>query len=40
MGYEGIISKLYFEAIGKMVPEEFSFSRRSKHPPLDPFNSM
>lgn len=40
MGYEGIISKLYFEAIGKMVPEEFSFSRRSKHPPLNPFNSM
>lgn len=40
MGYEGIISRLYFEALGKLVPEEFSFTKRSKQPPLDPFNAM
>lgn len=40
MGTEGIIAKFYFEALGLLVPEEFSFSVRSKRPPLDPFNSM
>lgn len=40
MGFEGIIAKTYFSALGKIVPEEFSFSKRSKRPPLDAFNSM
>lgn len=40
MGYEGIISRLYFEALGKIVPVEFAFTKRSKQPPLDPFNAM
>ena len=40
MGYEGIIAKTYFHVIGAVVPEEFRFKRRSKRPPLDPFNSM
>lgn len=40
MGYEGIISRLYFEGLGKIVPIEFAFTKRSKQPPLDPFNAM
>lgn len=40
MGYEGIISRVYFDALGQIVPEEFAFSKRTKHPPRDPFNSM
>lgn len=40
MGYEGIIARMYFEALGKLVPEGFSFSRRSRQPPLDEVNSM
>lgn len=40
MGYEGIIARLYFEALGKIVPKEFVFTKRNKQPPLDPFNSM
>lgn len=40
MGYEGIIARIYFEALGKIVANEFSFTKRTKQPPLDPFNSM
>lgn len=40
MGYEGIISKLYFSGLGLLVPEDFKFVKRSKQPPKDPFNSM
>ena len=40
MGYEGVIAKVYFRALGRLVPEEFSFSRRSRRPPLDAFNAM
>ena len=40
MGYEGVISRVYFQALSKMAPEEFAFTGRSKQPPLDPFNSM
>ena len=40
MGYEGVIAKVYFRALGRLVPEEFSFSHRSRRPPLDAFNAM
>ena len=40
MGYEGVVAKVYFRALGRLVPEEFSFSRRSRRPPLDAFNAM
>lgn len=40
MGFEGIIAKIYFGALGNLVPPEFEFSKRSKRPPRDPFNSM
>lgn len=40
MGYEGMAAKIYFSALGKMVDPSFSFEKRSKRPPLDPFNSL
>lgn len=40
MGFEGYIARIYFYALGKIVPEEFRFKGRSKQPPKDPFNSM
>lgn len=40
MGFEGIIAKVYFSSLGLLVPSEFEFTKRSKRPPKDPFNSM
>lgn len=40
MGYEGSISRVYFSALGQIVPPEFAFTKRSKQPPLDSFNTM
>ena len=40
MGYEGIAARQYFRALGDLIIPEFSFSKRSRRPPLDPFNSM
>lgn len=40
MGYEGIISRIYFDALSYVVPQEFKFEKRTKMPPRDPFNSM
>lgn len=40
MGYEGMIARVYFHALGQLVPHGFSFTKRTKQPPLDPFNTM
>ncbi|HEC87585.1 MAG TPA: CRISPR-associated endonuclease Cas1, partial [Thermoplasmatales archaeon] len=40
MGVEGDATKTYFSAIKKVIPREFGFEKRVKHPPLDPVNSM
>lgn len=40
MGYEGVIAKHYFRALGHLVPDEFAFTKRTRRPPLDPFNTM
>ena len=40
MGHEGAIAKLYFSGLGYLAPKEFSFTRRSKQPPRDAFNSL
>lgn len=40
MGYEGAIARAYFHALGQLVPPEFAFTKRTKQPPLDPFNTM
>jgi CRISPR-associated protein Cas1 len=39
-GWEGTASKAYFGVLGKMLPEPYSFTKRSKHPAKDPFNAM
>ncbi len=40
MGYEGIIARCYFQALGSIVPETFRFGKRTRQPPKDPFNSL
>lgn len=40
MGYEGYISRLYFKALGKVLPDAFSFDKRTRQPPKDKFNSL
>ena len=40
MGIEGDATKTYFSAIRKIIPGEFGFIKRVKHPPRDPVNSM
>ncbi len=40
MGMEGDATKTYFSALRKIIPEEFGFERRERHPPHDPMNSM
>jgi|GEM_PF-1590865 CRISPR associated protein cas1 len=30
----------YFKALSKLIKKEFAFNRRSRQPPLAPFNSM
>jgi len=40
MGIEGESTKVYFSAIMKIVPREFGFRKRVRHPPTDPINSM
>ena len=40
MGYEGAIAKVYFRALGRLVPDEFAFAKRTRRPPRDPFNTM
>ena len=39
-GFEGSVSRSYFEALGRIVPKSFAFAKRSKRPPEDPFNAM
>ena len=40
LGYEGTAARAYFQGMGKCVDEAFYFEKRSRRPPLDPFNSM
>jgi len=39
-GWEGASAKIYFEVISQILPHEFKFSIRSKHPALDVFNCL
>lgn len=39
MGYEGMAAKEYFKALGNLIHPDFYFSKRSKQPPKDEFNS-
>lgn len=40
MGYEGTIAKIYFHALGQILPKPFIFEKRTRRPPEDCFNAM
>jgi len=40
LGYEGSSAKIYFGALSKILDKDFGFEGRTKHPPMDPVNSM
>lgn len=39
-GWEGVSSKIYFEALNMFIPEEYRFENRSQHPALDITNAF
>ncbi len=39
-GYEGTAGRIYFQVLGKLMPEKYQFNGRSKNPAKDEFNSM
>lgn len=39
-GWEGVASKIYFEALNLFLPEEYRFDKRTQHPALDVANAM
>lgn len=40
IGFEGLVARIYFEALSELVTDNFKFKGRSRRPPRDPFNSM
>lgn len=40
LGFEGIVAKQYYQGISKILPKDFKFEKRTRMPPLDPFNSL
>ena len=40
MGYEGNAARIYYETLSSLSPPVFQFKKRTRRPPLDPFNSM
>lgn len=39
-GYEGNMSKAYFQQLSEVLPEKYQFKKRSQHPALDSFNCL
>jgi len=39
-GWEGIVSKIYFEQMNAFLPERYRFTERSQHPAMDVVNAM
>ncbi len=39
-GWEGVASKIYFEALNLFIPEPLRFENRSQHPAMDIVNAM
>lgn len=39
-GWEGVASRIYFEALNRFIPEQFRFEARSQHPAVDPVNAL
>jgi len=40
MGYEGSAGRIYFEALGYIIPDRFKFEGRSRQPAKDEFNCL
>lgn len=40
MGIEGTVSRVYFQIISEYLPQQFKITKRTKHPPEDPINSI
>lgn len=40
MGLEGVAGRVYFECLSRLLPSEYRFSGRSRHPAVDSFNAM
>jgi CRISPR-associated protein Cas1 len=40
MGLEGASTGAYFQCFAKMLSPDFTFDRRTRHPPLDPVNAL
>lgn len=39
-GWEGLASKIYFEALNHVIPQHLRFEQRSQHPAMDPANAL
>ena len=39
-GWEGVASKIYFDAYNNFIPEEYKFEKRSQHPATDVANAL
>lgn len=39
-GWEGVASKIYFETLNNLIPEEYRFEVRSQHPAMDIVNAF
>lgn len=39
-GWEGNASKYYFKSLATLLPPQFAYTGRSRHPAYDPFNSL
>lgn len=39
-GWEGLASKIYFEALNLFLPEQYRFEKRSQHPAMDVANAF
>lgn len=39
-GWEGVASKIYFDALNLFIPEEYRFRNRTQHPAYDVFNAF
>lgn len=40
MGLEGLLAKQYYKGLNLILSPEFSFEKRTKRPPKDPFNAI
>lgn len=40
LGIEGSATRVYYLALQQIIPESFGFHGRTRHPPLDPANSL